>query len=101
MVEFATVVFLIGHVVSLILLAIALWRIRSVPRWAAVCLALYPVFELAGGGSGLRAVGVVAYLLLVVAFGACAQALVRPGIRTESTPAAELRKKSPPRSRKS
>ncbi len=89
-VEVATVVFLIGHVLGLALLAIALWRARSVPRWAALCLAVYPVLEIASGDASLRAAGVVAYLLLIAAFGACANALVRPITRAGRTPTAEL-----------
>jgi hypothetical protein len=89
-VEVATVVFLIGHVLGLVLLAIALWRAGSIPRWAAICLAVYPVLEIASGDSDLRAAGVVAYVLLIAAFGACANTLVRPGTRTEASPTAEL-----------
>ena len=90
-VEVATVVFLIGHVVGLILLAIALWRAGTVPRWAAVCLAVYPVLEIVGGASSdLRAVGMIAYVLLIAAFGACANALVRPGRLVGASTTAEL-----------
>jgi putative effector of murein hydrolase LrgA (UPF0299 family) len=89
-VEAATVIFLIGHVVGLILLGIALWRAGSVPRWAAIGLVIYPVLEIAGGASSdLKAVGVVAYLLLIAAFGACANALVRPGARVDTASATE------------
>lgn len=90
-VEVATVVFLVGHVLGLVLLAIALWRAGSVPRWAAVALAVYPVLEIAGGGSSdLRFVGVVAYLLLIVAFAACGRALVRPSTLAGASAPAEL-----------
>jgi hypothetical protein len=90
-VELATVIFLIGHVVGLVLLAIALWRAGSVPRWAAICLAVYPVLEIAGGGSSdLRAVGVVAYLLLIAGFGACARALVGSSRLAGMSPSVEL-----------
>jgi hypothetical protein len=73
----STVVFLFGHVVGLLLLGIALWRIGSVPRWAAVCLAVSPFAEIAGGAAGIRLVSVVGYLLLMAAFGACAAAIKR------------------------
>jgi hypothetical protein len=89
-VEVATVVFLIGHVLGLILLAIALWRARSIPRWAAICLAVYPVLEIAGGDSDLRGAGVAAYVLLIAAFGACANALVRRGRLVGASPTGEL-----------
>jgi hypothetical protein len=86
----ATLVFLVGHVLGLVLLAVALWRAGSVPRWSAVCLALSPVLEIGGTVAGIRPVVVVAYLVLVAAFGACAVAVVRPQDRAVS-PAALAR----------
>lgn len=79
-VSLSTVVFLLGHLVGLVLLAVALWRTRAVPRWAAVALALSPVAEFAGQGAGVRGVAVTGYLLLIVAFVTCAAVLLR---RTE------------------
>lgn len=72
----ATIVFLVGHVLGLILLAVALWRVRAVPVWAAACLAVSPVLEIVGS-AGLKPVGALAYLLLMAAFAACAMSLVR------------------------
>src|SRR6185369_628385 len=43
-----TIVFLVGHVLGLILLAVALWRVRAVPVWAAACLGISPVLEIVG-----------------------------------------------------
>ena len=86
-VEAATIVFLVGHVLGLILLAVALWRAGSVPRWAAVCLAVSPVLEIVGG-AGVRPAGALAYLLLMAAFGACAVALARESAAVEESPAA-------------
>lgn len=74
----ATLIFLVGHVGGLVLLGIALWRMGSVPRWAAVCLAASPFLEIGGAAADVRPIGVVAYLLLMAAFGACAVAIVRP-----------------------
>jgi hypothetical protein len=74
----ATVVFLFGHVFGLLLLGVALWRAGSVPRWAAVCLAVSPFLEIAGGVRDVRLLAVAAYLLLMAAFGACAAAITRP-----------------------
>jgi hypothetical protein len=82
----ATLVFLAGHIVGLILLGAALWRAGSVPRWAAVALALSPLLEIGGAAAGSRPVVVVAYLCLIGAFGACAAALW--GSRTDVSPAA-------------
>jgi hypothetical protein len=72
----STVVFLVGHVLGMVLLGIALWRTGQVPRWAGVCLAIYPFAEFGGTGAGVPAVVVAGYLLLTLAFGACAVTLV-------------------------
>jgi hypothetical protein len=89
-VSVATIVFLIGHVLGLVLLAVALWRAGSVPRWAAACLAVSPFLEIGGQAAGVRAVGVVAYLLLMAAFGACAAAILRPAGSPVPAPTAAL-----------
>ena len=86
----ATIIFLIGHVVGLILLGVALWRAGSVPRWAAVCLAVSPILEIGGGAADVRPIGVAAYLLLMAAFGACAAAIVRRASSTAPMPEAAL-----------
>jgi hypothetical protein len=88
-VSIATIVFLIGHVVGLILLAVALYRARAVPVWAAACLAVSPLLEIAGA-TGVKPVGVLAYLLLMVAFGACALALVRSSESSVKAPESAL-----------
>ena len=87
----ATVAFLVGHVLGLLLLAVALWRAGSVPRWSAVCLALSPVLEIGGGGAGIRPVVVASYLLLMAAFAACAVAVARPRTPTVLPTAALVR----------
>jgi hypothetical protein len=74
----ATVVFLFGHVFGLLLLGVALWRAGSVPRWAAVCLAVSPFVEIAGGATDVRLLSVAGYLRLMAAFGTCAAAITRP-----------------------
>jgi hypothetical protein len=84
-VSVATIVFLVGHVLGLILLAVALWRARAVPVWAAACLGASPILEIVGS-AGLKPVGALAYLLLMVAFGACAITLVRSSASTAGTP---------------
>jgi hypothetical protein len=86
----ATLVFLIGHVLGMLLLGIALWRMGSVPRWTAVCLAVSPFFEIGGGAIDVRPLGVVAYLLLMAAFGACAVAIARPSTSPAEAPTAAL-----------
>jgi hypothetical protein len=73
------VAYLGGHVVGFVLLAVALARARAVPVWAAVALGLWPVVEMAGAAAGVKWLAAAGYGLLVVAFGACAAALVRSG----------------------
>jgi len=73
------VAYLAGHVVGFVLLAVALRRARVVPVWAAVAMGLWPLAEMAGGAAGARWLAEAGYGLLVVAFGACAAALVRSG----------------------
>ena len=71
-----TVVYLVGHVVGFILLGIALVRSKAVPAWAGIALCLWPVGEMAGEAAGLTAVAAAGFALLLLAFGACALALV-------------------------
>jgi hypothetical protein len=68
-------VFLIGHVLGLLLLGIALWRTRVVPRWAAALVGLasiaqFPVHDQPG-------LSACAFGLLLVGMAACAVALLR------------------------
>ncbi len=86
LVTLSSLVFIVGHVLGLILLAVALWRAGSVPRWAAVCLALSPILEVGGQAAAVRPVSVLAYLLLMAAFGACALAVARPGTPATASP---------------
>jgi hypothetical protein len=71
-----TVVYLGGHVIGFILLGIALVRSKAVPTWAGIALCLWPVGEMAGEAAGLTAVAAAGFALLLLAFGACALALV-------------------------
>lgn len=71
-----TVVYLAGHVVGFVMLGIALVRSKAVPRWAGIALCLWPVGEIAGEAAGLTAVAAAGFALLLLAFGACALALV-------------------------
>lgn len=75
LVSTVTLVFLAGHVVGPIILAVALVRSGSVPWWAGVAVGLSPVLEIGGQAIGLSALTVLADLLLVAAFGACAVAV--------------------------
>ena len=69
--------YLIGQTLGFLLLASALWRARTVPRWAAVALAAFPVVQFVGVAGDVKAVGAAGYALAVVGFAACALALLR------------------------
>ena len=85
------IAYLVGHVVGFILLGVALARTRTVPAWAAVAMGLWPLVEMAGAAGGTRWLAATGYGLLVVAFGACAAALVRfDSTRTLPAPAPPL-----------
>jgi hypothetical protein len=66
-----------GQVLGFVLLAIALWRTRAVPRWAAVAVGAFPIV-----GFVLPPAGAV---LAVAGFGACALTLLRGAV--EPSPA--------------
>jgi hypothetical protein len=69
-------VFVIGHVLGMVLLGAALWRARTVPRWAAALMAVAIVVHLPAHfvSKGVDAAG---YGLLAIAFAGCALALLR------------------------
>jgi hypothetical protein len=71
-----TVVYLAGHLIGFILLGIALARSRAVPVWAGIALCVWPVAEMLGEAAGLTVLAAAGFVLLAVAFGACARALV-------------------------
>jgi hypothetical protein len=79
-----TIVYLLTHVVGFILLAVALWRVRAVPVWACVCLAVWPLVEMGGYAAGGKLVTAVGYGALVAGYLACAAALLREGAATAS-----------------
>jgi Domain of unknown function (DUF4386) len=69
--------FVVGHMLGLLLLGIALWRSRAVPRWAAALVGLAPLAQVPVHDSG--AGSAVAYALLVTGMAACAVTLIRTG----------------------
>jgi len=81
-----TTTYLITHVIGFILLAIALWRVRAVPMWACVALAVWPVIEMGGYALGGKAIAAVGYAALAAGYAACAVALVREGRRAAAEP---------------
>ena len=69
--------YLMGHVVGFLLLGVALWRARAVPRWAASAVAVWPFLELAGEAGGVRVLAAAGFTMLTIGFGACAVAVAR------------------------
>jgi hypothetical protein len=68
--------FIVGHLLGMLLLGIALWRSRAVPRWAAALVGLAPLGHLlVHDQSGV--VNACAYGLLAIGMGACAVTLIR------------------------
>src|ERR1700691_4508389 len=65
--------FIVGHVLGLLLLGIALWRSRAVPRWAAALVGLASLAPVHDAGAG----SAVAYGLLLIGMAACAVTLLR------------------------
>ncbi len=73
--DFVAVVYLAGHVVGFVLLGVAAWRNRTLPRWAAVSLIAWPLLEMGGSAAGLKPVAAVGDVLLVAACAAALRAL--------------------------
>src|SRR6202453_4261191 len=67
--------FIVGHMLGLLLLGIALWRSRAVPRWAAALVGLASLAQVPVHDSG--AGSAVAYGLLLIGMAGCAVALLR------------------------
>lgn len=66
------VAYLAGHLVGYVLLAVALFRARAIPTWAAAALGLAPIVQIAGDAAGIGAVSTVADALALVGAVACA-----------------------------
>jgi Domain of unknown function (DUF4386) len=66
--------FIVGIVLGLILLGIAAWRRRIVPRWAAVLMVVSGPLAFA---SESKAIGIVTFAVLIVALGSLGLALLR------------------------
>ncbi|MEV0272261.1 hypothetical protein AB0H43_26080 [Hamadaea sp. NPDC050747] len=79
----ATVLGVLGNLIGLILLGIALIRARTVPVWVGVSVITAPVLSVVGEASAVLALAIGAYALQLVAFTACAVALLRAG-RTQN-----------------
>lgn len=75
--------FIVGHMLGLLLLGIALWRSRAVPRWAAALVGLASLAQVPVHDSGVGSA--VAYGLLLIGTAGCAVTLLRA--RHEPDPA--------------
>ena len=75
--EMMLVLYVAGQVIGCVLLAIALWRVRAVPRWAAVAVGAFPIVGFAVSPAGAA--------LALAGFGACALTLRRDAV--EPSPA--------------
>jgi hypothetical protein len=70
-------VFVIGHVLGTVLLGMAMWRSRSVPRWAAVATAVsQPLHFVAAVIVGSHTLDLFAWGLTAVGMAACSYVLV-------------------------
>ena len=69
--------FIIGHLLGMLLIGVALWRSRAVPRWAAVLVGLASVVQFLVHDQS-DAVNACAYGLLLIGMAACAVTLLRP-----------------------
>jgi hypothetical protein len=71
------VLYIAGQAIGCLLLAIALWRRRAVPRWAAVAVGAFPIIGVAFAPAGAA--------LAVAGFGACALTLRRTALEPSPT----------------
>lgn len=73
----AAVLFVIGHVLGTVLLGVAMWRSRSVPRWAAVItIVSQPLHFVAAAVLANHTLDLVAWGLNAVGFAAVSIALI-------------------------
>jgi hypothetical protein len=60
------ITFLIGMVIGTMLLAIGLWRARTVPRPATALILAFVVIDSIGAAGGILLINVVAHTLLII-----------------------------------
>lgn len=71
-----TAVFVLGHLIGMLLLGIALYRARAVPRWAAILVGISPILH-AGAMALSAAVDAGTFYLLTIGMLGCAWRLLR------------------------
>ena len=77
LIAFLTLGYLLVHLVAYPLLALALRRAGVLPRWLAVAFGSWPLLEVVGYGSGIKAIAIVGYFLQFAALAVCAAGLRR------------------------
>jgi len=77
--------FLAGHVLGLLLLGIALWRSRAVPRWSAALVGLASVVQFLVHDQAV--LSACAFGLLLIGMAACAVTLLRSPAEPAPAPA--------------
>lgn len=70
-------IFVVGHILGTVLLAVAFWRTRIVARWAALVLGISQPLHLLAALTGSHPLDLLGWGLTAVGMGAAAVALVR------------------------
>jgi hypothetical protein len=74
----ADVIFVAGHVIGTVLLGLAMWRVRSIPRWAAVATVIaQPLHFVAAVIVASHSLDLVAWALNAIGFAAAGLAIAR------------------------
>jgi hypothetical protein len=68
--------YLLLQIVGAILMAIALFKAKTVPSWVAIATGVWPLLGVVGQESGVRVIGVIGYALLFVTWAVFAMILV-------------------------
>lgn len=69
--------YILCQLIGSVMMAVALLRVRTVPRWTAVAVGAWPFLTTAGIVLGATAVAVVGYAVLLACWSACATSIVR------------------------
>jgi hypothetical protein len=85
----ADVIFVAGHVAGTVLLGLAMWRVRSIPRWAAVATVIaQPLHFVAAVIVASHPLDLVAWGLNAIGFAAAGVAIARQNDNDRPQPAA-------------
>lgn len=81
------IVFIAGQVIGMLLLGIALWRARAVPRWAAVVVGAAPIAQVAAHSN--TAISAAVFAAFALGLAACAAVVLRMPDADWDAPVAE------------